>query len=128
MYRTGEIAYIISPLIFLFSSRNNILQWLTNWSHSTYLVLHRWIARVFALLAVLHSILAVILYKKEERFAMESTMSYWKWGIAATMMTVILAFCSGLPFRKFSYEIWLIAHIFLSVILIVGCWYHAYDL
>ncbi|KFX95927.1 hypothetical protein O988_05554 [Pseudogymnoascus sp. VKM F-3808] len=94
----------------------------------TYLVLHRWVARVFALLAILHSILALILYKKEGVYEMEAMKSYWQWGIAATMMTVVLAFFNGLPFRKFFYEIWLITHILFSVILIVGCWYHAYDL
>jgi hypothetical protein len=30
LYRTGNLAYIIAPLIFLFASRNNILLWLTN--------------------------------------------------------------------------------------------------
>jgi hypothetical protein len=128
MYRTGEIAYIISPLIFLFASRNNILQWLTNWSHSTYLVLHRWVARIYALLAILHSILALILYKKNGRFAMDASMLYWKWGIVATVVTTVLAFFSGLHFRRSSYEVWLLIHILLSVILIVGCWYHAYTL
>ena len=128
MYRTGEIAYIITPLIFLFASRNNILQWLTNWSHSTYLVLHRWVARIYALLAILHSILALILYKKNGRFSMDASMEYWKWGIVATVVTVILAFFSGLPFRRSTYETWLLIHIFLSMILIVGCWYHAYTL
>jgi hypothetical protein len=128
MYRTGEIAYIISPLIFLFASRNNILQWLTNWSHSTYLVLHRWVARIFAFLAILHSILALILYQKNGRLAMDASMVYWKWGIAATVVTVVLAFFSGLPFRRSSYEVWLLMHIVLSIILIVGCWYHAYTL
>lgn len=128
MYRTGEIAYIITPLIFLLASRNNVLQWMTNWSHSTYLVLHRWVARIYALLAILHSILALVLYKQNGRYAMDSSMVYWKWGIAATMAAVVLACFSGLPFRRYSYEVWLLVHIFLSIILILGCWYHAYTL
>lgn len=45
--RTGVFAYIFLPLLFFFAGRNNILLWLTNWSHSTYLVLHRWVARIF---------------------------------------------------------------------------------
>ena len=55
-YRTGEFAFGLLPLTILFAGRNNILLWLTNWSHSTYLLLHRWIARLFVLHTVLHSI------------------------------------------------------------------------
>src|ERR1700712_2803776 len=47
MYRTGALAYIIAPLVWLFASRNNFLLWTTNWSHSTFMVLHRWVARIF---------------------------------------------------------------------------------
>jgi hypothetical protein len=39
--RTGVYAYIFLLLLFLFAGRNNVLLRLTNWSHSTYLVLHR---------------------------------------------------------------------------------------
>lgn len=41
MWRTGALAFCQMPVLFLFSSRNNILLWLTNWSHSTYMLLHR---------------------------------------------------------------------------------------
>lgn len=52
LYRTGELGYILLPLVFLFGSRNNFLLLVpgaAGWSHATYLVLHRWVARVFAL-------------------------------------------------------------------------------
>ena len=78
--RTGVLAYIFMPLIFLFSSRNNVLLWMTNWSHSTFLVLHRWLARVFTFQAVLHSIIAVVSYKRKGTFEMNQVMSYWIWG------------------------------------------------
>ncbi|KAF2452346.1 ferric reductase like transmembrane component-domain-containing protein [Lineolata rhizophorae] len=128
LFRTGIYAYIMAPLIFLFAGRNNILLWLTNWSHSTFLVLHRWVARVFTLQALLHSILAVILYKKRGIYEHEVKAPYWIWGIVATLCAVILTFGSGLYVRSFAYEFFLIKHIVLSVILVVACWYHAYDL
>ena len=128
LYRTGAFAYIIAPLIWLFAGRNNILLWTTNWSHSTFLVLHRWVARIFTLQVLLHSILAVILYKAEGTYAEEVKAPYWIWGIVATLCCVILTFGSGLHVRKYAYEFFLLEHIVFSVILIVGCWYHAYDL
>ncbi|KAE8454198.1 hypothetical protein EG329_005123 [Mollisiaceae sp. DMI_Dod_QoI] len=128
LYRTGNFAYITAPLIFLFAGRNNILLWFTNWSHSTFLVLHRWVARVFTVQVLLHSIVAVVLYKNEGTYDAAVSQPYWIWGIVATLCVVILTFGSGLYVRNFAYEFFLITHIVLSVILIVGCWYHAYDL
>lgn len=128
MYRSGVFGYIIAPLIFLFGSRNNFLLWTTNWSHSTFLVLHRWVARVFAFQSLLHSVLAVYIYKKEGMYDMEVIKPYWIWGIVATLAVVVLTFGSQLFVRSFAYEFFLLTHIVFSVIVIVGFWYHAYDL
>ncbi|KAF2791559.1 hypothetical protein K505DRAFT_419063 [Melanomma pulvis-pyrius CBS 109.77] len=118
MYRTGALAYIFAPLIWLFAGRNNFLLWTTNWSHSTFLLLHRWIARVFTLQAILHSLVALVLYQHEGTYATEVKQKYWIWGIVATLLAVILTFGSGL----------FIQHIVLSVIIIVAMWFHATDL
>jgi hypothetical protein len=128
LFRTGVYAYIMAPLLFLFAGRNNLLLWLTNWSHSTFLVLHRWIARVFTLQAILHSILAVHVYRLDGTYDMNLAMPYWIWGCVGTVVAVVLTFGSGLFVRKYAYEFFLIMHVVLSVILIVACWYHAYDL
>jgi hypothetical protein len=126
--RTGIFAYTFLPLVFLFAGRNNILLWLTNWSHSTYLVLHRWIARIFTVQVLLHSLISLAKYKQTGMYSMESVKPYWIWGIVATLCVVVLCFGSGLYIRNKHYEIFLLSHIALSVILVVGCWYHAYDL
>ena len=128
LYRTGNFAYIIAPLIFLFGGRNNILLWLANWSHSTYLVLHRWVARIFSIQVILHSIVAVVLYNDEGTYDDEVSKPYWIWGIVAPICVVILSFGSGLYVRSFAYELFLLTHILFSIVLIIGCWYHYYDL
>jgi hypothetical protein len=64
MWRTGAFALYYLPLVILFSGRNNVLLWLSNWSHSTYMLLHRWVARVFAVHVILHSVLGLALYVK----------------------------------------------------------------
>lgn len=128
LYRTGAFAYIFAPLIWLFGGRNNILLWATNWSRSTFLVLHRWVARIFTLQVLLHSIIAVILYKAEGTYNDAVKSPYWIWGIVATLCCVILTFGSGLYIRNYAYEFFLLKHILFSVLLIIGCWYHAYDL
>ncbi|KAJ6257546.1 Ferric/cupric reductase transmembrane component [Drechslerella dactyloides] len=128
MYRTGVFGYILAPLVFLLAGRNNFLLWTTNWSHSTFIILHRWVARIFALQSLLHSVLALYIYKKEGMYEMEVVKPYWIWGIVATVAVVILTFGSQLFVRSFAYEVFLISHIVFSVVVIVGFWYHAYDL
>ncbi|KAG6358958.1 hypothetical protein INS49_012478 [Diaporthe citri] len=118
-YRTGVFAFVMAPLTFLFSSRNNVLLWATSWSHSTFLLLHRWVARLFALLALLHSLMALPLY-----YPAEATQEYWIWGAVATMVLMTLAVGSGLYVRRSYYEFFLIWHIILSVSVLAGCWYH----
>ncbi|RYP49311.1 hypothetical protein DL768_004936 [Monosporascus sp. mg162] len=123
-YRTGHISFALLPLTVLFSSRNNILLWLTNWSFSTFLVLHRWVARICTLQAVVHSITLLGAYISNGTYYAEVHKPYWIWGIVATLCLVILLFQSIIWFRRASYEIFLILHIFLAVFTIVGCWYH----
>lgn len=118
-YRTGTLAFVLAPLILLFSSRNNILLWMTNWSHATFLLMHRWVARIFALQVLLHTLLALPLY-----YPAESKKQYWIWGAVATIAVMILVVASGLYVRAFVYEFFLTMHILLSVFVIVGCWYH----
>ncbi|KAL7806811.1 ferric reductase-like transmembrane component [Trichoderma aethiopicum] len=118
LYRTGSFAFALLPVLLLFSSRNNLLLWLANWSHSTYLLLHRWVGRMFALYAVLHSIFGLLTYKQYEDTV------WWKWGAAATVLSVVICLGSGLYVRRANYEIFLVSHIVLAVLIVVGCWYH----
>lgn len=54
--RAGILAFANLPLVWLFSSRNNFLLWVTGWSYETFSQFHRWIARVTTLEAVIHSV------------------------------------------------------------------------
>jgi predicted ferric reductase len=123
-YRTGHIGYALLPLVILFSGRNNFLLWVTNWSYGTYLLLHRWIARIFALHAIVHSITLLMTYQGFGSYSTESIQPYWLWGIVATVLTCAMLIMSAPYFRRISYEVFLIIHIVLAVLIIVGCWYH----
>ncbi|KAK4501565.1 hypothetical protein PRZ48_007374 [Zasmidium cellare] len=126
MWRTGVLAFCQMPVLFLFSSRNNILLWLTNWSHSTYMVLHRWIARSFLLQTLLHSILALVLYTNTGSYSTSLKTGWWIWGCVATVAAVIIVLTSFLVIRQQAYELFLVTHVIMAVIVVVGCWYHVY--
>ncbi|KAG7285983.1 hypothetical protein NEMBOFW57_008279 [Staphylotrichum longicolle] len=120
LYRTGTFGFMLLPILLLFASRNNILLWFSNWSHSTYLLLHRWVARVFTLYVVIHSCIGLQIY------AHNSQTEWWIWGAVATIATVALALVSGLYVRASQYELFLISHVVLSVFVVAGCWYHIF--
>lgn len=124
MYRTGNLGFALLPLVLLFAGRNNVLLWLTNWSHATYLLLHRWVARVFAVQVLLHSILALVLYRDTGAYPAEEKLDYWIWGCVATVAVSVMLVASGLYVRRWAYEVFLIKHVLLAVFVVVGCWYH----
>ncbi|RBQ80709.1 hypothetical protein VDGD_06992 [Verticillium dahliae] len=123
--RVGMLSFANLPLLILYAGRNNILLWITNWSHSTFLLLHRWVAFICMLEAVLHSAVYldvhVRIYKDHTEIA---SVEYWYWGIIATLALVLIIPFSVLPLRQRLYEIFHAAHIVLAIITIVGCWYH----
>jgi hypothetical protein len=124
MYRTGMLAFALLPILLLFAGRNNVLLWLTDWSHATYLLLHRWVARVFALQVVLHSLMALVLYKDTGAYPEEEKLEYWIWGAVGTVAVCVMLVGSALYVRRWSYEVFLVMHVVLAVFVVVGCWYH----
>ncbi|KAK3688053.1 putative ferric-chelate reductase [Podospora appendiculata] len=126
--RVGVLSFANVPLLVLYSSRNNALLWLTNWSHATFLLVHRWVAIICMLQAALHSAMYLQSYTVlgGDAYTAESQLSYWYWGIIATLSFVLLMPLSILWLRKRLYEVFLAAHIALAVLGLVGCYLHIY--
>ncbi|RDL35207.1 uncharacterized protein BP5553_07138 [Venustampulla echinocandica] len=124
--RIGVLSFANLPLIFLYAGRNNVLLWLTNWSHSTFILLHRWIAYISTLQACIHSAVWLQNYVATGSHTTESKLQYWFWGIIATLSMSILLPSSIIPIRQKAYEVFLLWHISLSVLVIAGCYLHIY--
>lgn len=122
--RVGVLSFANIPLLFLYAGRNNILLSLTNWSHGTFLLLHRWVAWIATLQAILHSIIYLQIYVHDGTHASESKLPYWIWGVVATLCMSILLPASMLPIRKNLYEFFLAWHVLLSIFVLVGCLWH----
>ncbi|KAJ4360553.1 uncharacterized protein N0V89_001118 [Didymosphaeria variabile] len=122
--RVGVLSFANIPLLILYSSRNNILFWVTDWSHSTFLLLHRWVAGIATIQAILHSVIYLRLRVEAHTHAEESKLPYWIWGVVGTLSMSLLLPSSVLYIRHKSYELFLAWHVALSVLTIVGCYYH----
>ncbi|CAL8577141.1 hypothetical protein XPA_002986 [Xanthoria parietina] len=124
--RMGVLSFANIPLLFLYAGRNNVLLWLTNWSHGTFLLLHRWVAWIATLQAILHSAIYLEIYVHGGTHASEAKLPYWIWGIVATLCMSILLPTSILPVRKNVYELFLAWHVVLSIFVLVGCIWHIF--
>jgi hypothetical protein len=124
--RAGVLSFANIPLLVLYSSRNNVLLWLTNWSHSTFLLLHRWLAAICVIEACLHSAIFLQIYNVDGEYARESKLPYWYWGIVATLALAIMIPASMLQIRQKCYELFLAWHVVLFLMAMVGCYLHIY--
>ena len=187
--RTGTLSLVNLSMAILFAGRNNLLLALTGWSQSTFLVLHRWAARVATVQAVVHSIVYTLAYFEPgyggaSAYAAEVAMPFYVscnvllccgtvlfffvfnfffsffflffplsyrflflisflsfsspsytafvhhlltsqwWGIIATIAFSLAAGIAVLPARTRLYEVFLVVHIVLAILALIGCWYH----
>jgi predicted ferric reductase len=125
--RTGVLSFANMALAMLFSARNNPLLYFSGWSQNTFIALHRWAARVAVIQAIIHSVAYTadyVSYMDTNMFATEAAMPYFWWGIIGTTAMGLMAGLSILPLRKWSYELFLVLHIALAIISLLGCWYH----
>ena len=126
--RAGGLAMANMVAVFLFSTRNNVLISLTNWSHSTFLLLHRWIAYWVIIHSCFHSAMLLALYKIEGMYDSDSKSNWWTWGIVATIISVAIWPLSVLPLRARAYELFLAGHQILVALFLVGVFLHIYYL
>ncbi|KAG8794543.1 hypothetical protein FRC12_023752 [Ceratobasidium sp. 428] len=126
--RAGLISFALIPLTILLSARNNPLLWMTGWSTTTMITLHRWVARMCAFQVVVHSVGWTVQWHWDtgdwSEFRSEGAMPYMQWGFVATVIVCLMVGFASLPLRRWSYEIFLVLHVLFAAFLISGCYYH----
>ncbi|KAF2742778.1 ferric-chelate reductase-like protein [Sporormia fimetaria CBS 119925] len=125
--RTGVISLANFPLIWLFGTRNNVLMWLTGWGFGTYNNFHRWVARVATVQAVIHSIgyTEMIFERGDWPLFMKYWGKHYFWnGEVATILMCALSLLSVYGLRRCHYEVFLVAHIVLSAVVLLTTFYH----
>jgi len=124
--RTGALSLVNLALAVLYAGRNNLLISLTNWSQTTYLLLHRWVAGISTIQAIIHSIIYLWNYLESGEHATEAKLDYWVWGVVATLGMTFLIPTSILPIRQKFYELFLAWHVLVSFFVILSCYLHIY--
>ncbi|KAM3470966.1 hypothetical protein MY8738_009528 [Beauveria namnaoensis] len=88
--RTGIIAFVNFPLIWLFGMRNNVAIWLTGWDFGTYNSFHRWTARIATIQAIVHSLgYSIIVHRQggwHDLYAQCLEYAYWQAGVLPSVV------------------------------------------
>ncbi|RYP71911.1 hypothetical protein DL771_004514 [Monosporascus sp. 5C6A] len=122
--RAGVMAMGNVVAAFVFAARNSPLLYVTDWSYSTYVLLHRWLGYWVIIHTVLHSVMLLAYYKVFGSYEEEIVRPYWIWGIVGTVAAVALLPTSLLVVRQKLYELFLASHVVLSLLFIIGYYYH----
>lgn len=113
------------PLIFCFSSRNNICLLLGHpWSLDTFNVFHKWIARITIIDVFIHGIAISLVKAEQGLYKSVWSVVYWQWGVCGVLIAALIAFQSILLISRLQYEVFKVMHMVLGVVFIVATWYH----
>ncbi|KAL6454245.1 LOW QUALITY PROTEIN: CFL1 Probable ferric reductase transmembrane component [Candida maltosa Xu316] len=120
--RTGINSTILMPFLILFAGRNNILQWITRWNYGVFMTFHRFIGRIMFLFVVLHAVTFSIALGVDYYPLM--TLPFMIWGTVSTVAGAIIMVQATLFLRRKWYEVFLVIHIVMALLFVIGGWVH----
>ncbi|KAI1347428.1 ferric reductase like transmembrane component-domain-containing protein [Xylaria sp. FL0043] len=128
--RVGVLAYVLTPLSVILSTRESILSLLTGVPYQSFNFLHRWLGYIIFIQGSVHTIgwtiVEVRLYQPQPISAIEWIVQpYIIWGVVA-MILILLLFVLSTPWaiRLTGYEFFRKAHYVLALVYIGACWGH----
>lgn len=128
--RVGVIAYALTPLSVLLSSRESLLSVLTGVPYQSFNFLHRWVGYIIVIQSLLHTIgwliIQLNLYQPQPKVSLEWIVQpYIIWGVVAMILLLIMfILCTPWGIRATGYEFFRKAHYVLAMIYIGACWAH----
>ncbi|KAJ5517231.1 hypothetical protein N7527_008791 [Penicillium freii] len=128
--RIGTLAYALTPLSVLLSSRESFLSVITGLPYQSFNFLHRWLGYIIFLQSSLHTIswcvVELRMYQPQPTVGLEwVTQTYIVWGIVAMILLLLLVVLST-PWgiRLTGYETFRKLHYILAMVYIGACWAH----
>ncbi|GIC87609.1 ferric reductase family protein [Aspergillus udagawae] len=128
--RLGVLAYALTPLAVLLSTRESLLSLLTGIPHHHFLFLHRWLGYIIYAQSVLHTIGWTVvegkLYQPQPSTWNEFiAQEYMIWGVVAMIFLSFLVFCSTRwCIRLTGYEFFRKSHYVVAMLYVGACWGH----
>ncbi|KAK4941335.1 hypothetical protein LTR10_018745 [Elasticomyces elasticus] len=128
--RVGVLAYALTPLSVMLSSRESLLSLLTGIPYQRFNFLHRWLGYIMLVQASLHTIgwcvVEMRLYQPQPQTGLEwIAQKYMIWGVIAMfLLTVIFVLSTPWAIRRTGYEFFRKSHYIVAMLYIGCCWGH----
>ncbi|POR33537.1 Ferric-chelate reductase [Tolypocladium paradoxum] len=128
--RVGVIAYALTPLSVMLSSRESLLSMLTGVPYQSFNFLHRWLGYIIFAQGALHTIgwcvVEIRLYQPQPSVGIEwIAQTYMIWGVVAMfLLTLLFVLSTPWGIRLTGYEFFRKAHYVLAMVYIGACWAH----
>ncbi|CCF57015.1 hypothetical protein KAFR_0C00190 [Kazachstania africana CBS 2517] len=122
--RAGILAFAHFPLIVLFSTRNNLIELLTDFKYTTFVAFHKWIGRTMVIDAMVHSLCYLLQVILTNALGYAIRARFFQFGIFATCVATCIVIFSFGYFRLYYYETFLYGHIILAILFFYSCWKH----
>ncbi|KAI5252142.1 hypothetical protein E4T42_03729 [Aureobasidium subglaciale] len=125
--RVGTLAYALTPLSILLSSRESILSLLTGLPYQSFNFLHRWLGYIIVVQSSLHTIgwtiIEVKLYQPQPTVGRDWIRQlYMIWGVVAIVLLFFLfALSTPWAIRLTGYEFFRKSHYILAMVYIGAC-------
>lgn len=133
--RSGMIAVALMPWIVGLSMKANLISVLTGIGHERLNVLHRWLAYIFLVLSIIHTVpfyVTPVWDGGMQEFhallkAQQSGVYIYGTGIAALVPTIFLCVHSLGPLRRKFYELFVVVHVPVSIALLGLLFWHCHN-
>ncbi|KAF2275402.1 uncharacterized protein EI97DRAFT_73690 [Westerdykella ornata] len=128
--RVGVLAYALTPLSIMLSSRESILSLVTGLPYQSFNFLHRWLGYIIFAQSALHTIgwcvVELRLYQPQPQVGLDWIKQlYMIWGVIAMFfLTIMVVLSTPWGIRLTGYEIFRKAHYVLAMLYIGACWGH----
>jgi NAD(P)H-flavin reductase len=124
-YRNAWVTLTQLPMLFLLSTKVNIIGFLIGTSHERLNWLHRWVARTMFVTATVHGFHFWTEWVLADFVELEiETMPMVKYGLGAWAILLWNVVIGFVPIRRLAYEVWVLQHVAASIVMLVLVYLH----
>ncbi|KAL7959293.1 hypothetical protein V8C34DRAFT_117518 [Trichoderma compactum] len=124
-YRNAWVTLTQLPMLFLLSTKVNVVGFLIGTSHERLNWLHRWVARTMLVTCTVHGFNFWTEWVRADFVQLElDAMPMVKYGLGAWAILLWNVVVGFVPIRRLAYELWVLQHVASSVVMLVLVYLH----
>ncbi|UKZ76975.1 hypothetical protein TrVFT333_004691 [Trichoderma virens FT-333] len=124
-YRNAWVTLTQLPMLFLLSTKVNVIGFLVGTSHERLNWLHRWVARTMFVTCTVHGFNFWTEWVRADFVELElEIMPMVKYGLGAWAILLWNVVIGFVPIRRIAYELWVLQHVASSIVMLVLVYLH----